>query len=96
MQGRRDFRNGDGEINMNCNCLDEIQRLLDAGQEVHMIVEEQEAILDAFETDEPFIGLRPARTNVSDDYIEVDDGRKTHYICPERIVYFTPAIEFPD
>lgn len=75
----------------------QLEEVVDEG-EAHVLFEEQEAILNAYETDEPFIGLRRNHTefDYESELIIVDNGRKKHYLDMDGIVYFTPANEFPD
>jgi hypothetical protein len=64
--------------------------------ELHVVVEEHEAVIG--ESDEQYIGLRSGNTFVDSDNgtIRVDDGRKPYVIDLDSVVFYTPAIEFPD
>lgn len=79
---------------MNIELLKEV---LEQHGEVHAIFEEQEVIAEG--EDEPYVGIRNSENvEFHDEHeaIEINDGRKSHYIDYERLVYFTPANEFPD
>jgi len=61
--------------------------------ELHLVVDEH----DAISGDEEYIGLRNSENvEISDGYIEINDGRKPHWIDLESVIYVTPAQEFPD
>lgn len=76
--------------------IDKLAMALDEEGELHVVVEEHEAVMN--DADEDYIGLRKGNTNINkqEGVIEVDDGTKMHYIDASRIVYFHAPNEFPD
>lgn len=64
--------------------------------ELHVVVEEHEAVMG--DGDEEYLGLRNANTTVDieNGIIRIYDGRKPHIIDLDSVVYYTPAMEFPD
>jgi hypothetical protein len=72
-----------------------LKNKLDKHGELHLIVEEHDAVTG----EEEHIGIRnndDTHIDVKRGVIEINDGRKPHWIDAERIVYATPAKEFPD
>lgn len=65
--------------------------------ELHLVVEEHESVVA--DEDEDYIGIRDnpgVEFHDDNQVIEINDGRKSHYIGYDRVVYFEPANEFPD
>ena len=76
--------------------IDKMEERLQENGELHVVVEEHDAVLG--DSDEEYIGLRTGNTEFCADCqaIEIDDGRKVHYIDFDSVIYYTPANEFPD
>lgn len=74
--------------------IDTIEAELRSAGELHIVVEEHEHVSG----DEEYIGLRSGNTSFDDDcgVIYIDDGKKTHMIDADRVIYASQAIEFPD
>lgn len=73
-----------------------VKELLEKYGEIHLYVEEHEAITG----DEEHIGIRNGDESVdfddSNSAIVIDDGRKPYYLDYDSIILVTPAKEFPD
>lgn len=77
--------------------IEYLEEQLEKHGELHLVVEEHESVVA--DEDEDYIGIRDnpgTEFDYDNEVVCIDDGRKSHYIDFDRIVYFEPANEFPD
>lgn len=75
--------------------LDYLEAKLEEAGELHVVVEEHEAVTGP---EEDYIGLRKHNTTFDqqNNVIVVDDGTTEHVIDSDRIVYYHAPTDFPD
>jgi hypothetical protein len=73
-----------------------IKTALNNHGELHLVVEEHEAVMAG--SDEDYIGIRKGNTkfDMADNVIKIFDGTKEHCIDLDAVVYYHKPNDFPD